>query len=167
MAVNLILWVQEVDISSGHHWLAHLMGELYDGSVKVSQLLLVPRHGPSVLVRAQHKGVVADGLDLQVIIPGGNPFELRPGGTAGHRLEELPCLAGRAHKKSLSVLVDEAFGHHWVLFALKVFQMGFGYQLIEIAQTGLISGQDNEMPGPALSLSFLIPLCRPTVDGIQ
>lgn len=77
-----------------------------------------------------------------------------PGGTASHRLEELPCLAGRAHKKSLSVLVDEAFGHHWVLFALKVFQMGFGYQLIEIAQTGLISGQDNEMPGRRFPFRF-------------
>ena len=88
MAVDLVLRVQEVDVAGGAHRLAQLLPQGHDGPVEVPQLLLCADHP-----LAEHEHIVAQGLDLQIVIPGGNALELLPVLVRRHRLE-LARLAG-------------------------------------------------------------------------
>ena len=58
---------------------------------------------------AEHEHVVAQGLDLQIIVPGGDALELLPVLAVHHRPEQLARLAGGADDQPLPVLVDEGF----------------------------------------------------------
>ena len=167
MAVDLVLRVQEVDVAGGHHGFAQFMGQLHDGAVEIPQLLPITCNGLAVLVGPEHIGVVAQRLNFQIVVPGGDALELRPGAVPHHCLEQLARLTGRAHQQPLPVLINEAFGHHRILLALEVLQMSLGDQLIEIAQAGLVAGQDDEMPGPAFALPGLVLSGDPAVDGPQ
>ena len=62
VAVDLVLRVQEVDVPGGAHRLAQLLPQTDNGAVEVPQLLLV-----GGLPLPDHEGVVAQGLDLQVL----------------------------------------------------------------------------------------------------
>ena len=96
---------------------------------------------------AQHEGVVAQRLNLQEIVPGGDALELRKVLALHHRLKQLSRLAGRADNESLPVLVDEALGHDGV--ALEVVQVRGRDELVEIAQAQLVLGQHDEVLGLA------------------
>ena len=89
MPVDLVLRVQEVDVPGGAHRLAHLLPQADDGAVEVPQLLLTFHDS-----LAEHEHIVAQGLDLQVVVPGGDAFELIPVLSVHHRLEQLSRLTG-------------------------------------------------------------------------
>ena len=89
MAVNLILRVQEVDVAGGTHGLAQLLPQPHHRAVEVPQLLFRAHHA-----LAEHEHIVADGLDLQKVVPGGDALELLPVLVRRHRLEQLARLAG-------------------------------------------------------------------------
>ena len=72
MAVDLVLRVQEMDVAGGAHRLVQRLAQGYDGAVEVLQLLLALHH-----TLAQHEGIVAQRLNLQEIVPGGNALKLR------------------------------------------------------------------------------------------
>ena len=125
VAVDLILRVQEVDVSGGAHRLAQLLPQPHHRAVEIPQLLLGADHA-----LAEHEHIVADGLDLQKVVPGGNTLEFLPVLVRRHRLKEFACLAGRANDKPLPVLVDHRLGHDGV--ALEVLQVGQGDELVEV-----------------------------------
>ena len=89
MPVDLILRVQEVDVPGGAHRLAHLLPQADDGAVEVPQLLLVLHDA-----LAEHEHIVAQRLDLQIVVPRGDALELLPVLAVHHRLEQFPCLTG-------------------------------------------------------------------------
>ena len=76
-----------MDVSRGTHGLVQLLAQGQDGAVEVPQLLLTVHHAP-----AEHESIVAQGLDLQEIIPGGNALQLIPLFSLGYGLIELPRL---------------------------------------------------------------------------
>ena len=89
VTVNFVLRVQEVDVAGGTHRLAQLLSQPHYGAVEVPQLLFRAHHA-----LAEHEHIVADGLDLQKVVPGGNALELLPVLVRCHRLEQLTRLAG-------------------------------------------------------------------------
>ena len=157
VAVHLVLRVQEVDVPGGAHRLAQLLPQPDHGPVEVTKLLLRLHHA-----LAEHEHVVADGLDLQVIVPGGDPLQLLPALALHHRLEQLAGLAGRADDESLPVFVDEGLGHDGV--PLEMLQIGQGDQLVQVAQPRLVLGQDDQMLGLPLGLAPLAELGHIAVD---
>ena len=59
-------------------------------------------------------------------------------------LEQLAGGTGAAHNQPLSVLVDEALGHDGE--PVEVLQVGQGDELVEVAQTGLVFRQQDDVP---------------------
>ncbi len=152
VTVNLLLGVQKVNVACGTHRPVQGLAQLHNGPVKVLQHLHIGHLGLPVFVWAEHKEVVAQGLDFQVIVPGGHPFQLLPLPLIGHRLVELTSLTGRAQNQSLPIFLDLAFQHERV--AAEVLQMGVRDQAVEIAQALLVFGQHNEMVGSGRPLAL-------------
>ena len=86
-----------------------------------------PGDGPAVFIRADHEAVVGQGLDLQVVIPGGDPQQLLPVLAPDDGLVELPGFAGRTQDEALPVPVDLALGHDGKAF--EIVQVGQGDEL--------------------------------------
>ena len=98
MAVDLILRLLKMHIAGGDDPLAQLLAKPDDGAIEVAQLLLTPGR-----TLAQHEAIVADGLDLEIIVEGRDALQLRPVLAVRHRPEQLARLAGRADDKPLAV----------------------------------------------------------------
>ena len=117
MAVDLILRLLKMHIAGGDDPLAQLLAEPDDGAIEVAQLLLAPGRA-----LAQHEAIVADGLDLEIIVEGRDALELLPILVIRDRTEQLARLAGRADDKSLAVRDQLALrddGH-----ALEILEVG-------------------------------------------
>ena len=140
MPVYLVLRVQEVNVPGGAHRLAQLLAQPDDGAVELPQLLLV-----SGLAVPEHEGVVAQGLDLQKVIKGGDALQLRPVPAVCHRLEQLSGLAGGAHDQPLPVLYQLVLGDQGEAF--QIFQVGHGDQLVEVFQSHLVFRDKNDVLG--------------------
>lgn len=97
---------------------------------------------------SEHKAVVADGLNLQIIIKTGDLTQLVPRAAVDHGAEKLARLAGAAQKQALAVLDQDAFGD--ARFFIKIFQMGLGDQLIQILKPRLVLHQNNLVIGTQL-----------------
>ena len=138
MAVDLVLRLLKMDVAGGADRLAQLLAQTDDGAVELPQVLL--RLDIAV---ADHELVVAQGLDLQIVVERGDAAQLRPVLMVGHRLEKLARLAGRTDDEALAV------GHQLRLgddrHALEVLQVGGGDQLVEVFQTQLILGENDDM----------------------
>ena len=104
MAVDLILRLLKMHIAGGDDPLAQLLAKPDDGAIEVAQLLLAPGR-----TLAQHEAIVADGLDLEIIVEGRDALELLPVLVIRDRTEQLACLAGRADDKPLAVRDQLAF----------------------------------------------------------
>ena len=160
VAIDLVLRVQEVDVSGGAHRLSQLLPQPDHSAVELPQLLLVPD-----LAVPEHEGVVAQGLDLQVVVEGGDPLQLRPVLVLDHRLEQLPCLAGRAHNQPLPVGDELVLGDDGI--ALEVLEVGGAHQLVEVFQAHLVFRQQDDVPGPPAGGSPLPQLGHGGVDGLE
>ncbi len=145
MAVNFVLRLHEVHVAGGADGLMQLSSQPHDGAVELPQLLLVPRFAAS-----QHEPVVAQGLDLQIVIKGRNTLQLVPILVLHHGAEQLAGLAGGADDKPLSVRRQLRFGNDGK--ALEVVQVGQRHQLIQVLQPQLILGQNDDVLGAAVAL---------------
>ena len=117
MAVDLVLRLLKMHIAGGDDPLAQLLAKPDDGAIEVAQLLLAPGR-----TLAQHEAIVADGLDLEIIVEGRDALELLPVLVVRDRTEQLARLAGRADDKSLAVRDQLALrddGH-----ALEILEVG-------------------------------------------
>ena len=157
MPEDLLLRVQKMDVAGGADRFPQLSAQLYNGAVQVPQPLLVGN-----LSFFQQEGIVADGLDLQKVIPGGDSAQLTPVLVVQHGPEQLSRRTGTTHNQPLPVGVDEAFGYDGI--AGKVLQVGQGDQLVEIAQTSLVFRQQNHVTRPLAALDRRAQLKHRTVD---
>ena len=98
MPEHLVLRLPEMHVSGGADGLPQLLPQADNDPVELPQVLLVP--GVAI---AEHKGVVAKGLDFQIVVEGSNAFQLCPVLVVLHRLKQFPCLAGRPHDDALPV----------------------------------------------------------------
>ena len=117
MAVDLILRLLKMHIAGSDDPLAQLLAKPDDGAIEVAQLLLAPSR-----TLTQHEAVIADGLDLEIIVEGRDALELLPVLVIRDRTEQLARLAGRADDKSLAVRDQLALrddGH-----ALEILEVG-------------------------------------------
>ena len=139
MSELLLLRVQEMHVAGGADRFVQLLGQLHDGAVQVPQALFV---SDGALI--QQEEVVADGLNFQEVVPGRNAPQLPPVLVVQNGLEQLAGSTGTAHDEPLSVLVDEALGHDGE--PVEVLQVGQGNEFIEVAQAGLVLGQQDDVP---------------------
>ena len=139
-------------IARGADGLAQLFTQAHDHLVPF--LDLVPALGDelALFVRAEHKAVVGQGLDLQVVVPGRNALELPPVLPPDDGLVQLPCFAGGAKDQALPVLVDLALGHDGEV-PVEVVQIRQRDELIEIPQADLVLRQHDKMLGHPLGLA--------------
>ena len=98
MAVDLILRLLKMHVAGGDDPLAQLLAEPDNGAVEVAQLLLAPDRA-----LAQHEAIIADGLDLEIIVERRDALELLPILVIRDRAEQLARLAGRADDKPFAV----------------------------------------------------------------
>ena len=149
-AVRLVLRLLEVNVAGGADGLSQLPAQADDGAVEFPQLLL----GPDVAV-AEHEQVVADGLDLQIVIEGGDALELGPVLVVLHRLEQLAGLAGRADDEPLPMGHQLGFGDDG--HPLEVLQVGGRDQLVQVLEAHFVLGQNDDVLGKAAGLAALGP----------
>ena len=142
MAVDLVLRIHEVDVAGGAHRLIEGLAQCQNGAVELPQLLLT-LYDPLT----EHVHIVADRLDLQIIVPRGDTHQLVPALAVHDGPEQLARLTGGADNKSLPVFVDETLGHDGK--TLEVLQMSQRDEFVEIAQTGLVLCQHDKVVGAA------------------
>ena len=118
--------------------LTQFVRETQDVAVPVAQLLFVLCHA-----LFDHKAVVADGLDLKIIVEGGEALELVPLRVTGQRAEYLARLARGAKDQPLAVADELAARHDRPLVV--IFQKALGDQLIKVPEPRLIFHQNDEM----------------------
>ena len=140
-AVHLILRIQEMHITGGHHRLVELLSQRNNPPVDIPDILLgldIPE-----LLRLDHERVVPHRLNLQIII------EIHQSGDLDIRLPvqerpvQLPRLAGAAQDQPFPVLFHEALGYPWHL--LKIGQMGLADQPIQVDAAQVIFRQNDGM----------------------
>ena len=123
--VHLVLRLPEMDVAGGADGFPQLLAEADDDTVEFPQVLLAP-----CLAVAEHEGVVAQGLNFQIVVKGRDALQLVPVLVIHHRLEQLAGLAGGADDQALPMGHQLAFGDGG--HPLEIFQVGSGDQLIEI-----------------------------------
>ena len=137
-----VFGVFKVHVAGGHHGLSQLLPNPDDGAVVFPQPLDVR------LPVSHHEHVVADGLDLQVVVVAGDLAQVLEGVPPDHGPKELPGLAGAAHKQPLPVLVQQALGGAGG--AVEVLQMPGGDEPVQVLQAGLVLHQQDHVVGPEL-----------------
>ena len=90
-AVYLVLWVQEVDVAGGADQLVKLHSQFHYLFIYINQILLGFNR---TLLVPEHKSVVSQRLDFQVIVEIHKPGNLRIRRPAKQGLVQFPGLAG-------------------------------------------------------------------------
>ena len=137
-----VLGVFEMDVAGGHHRLVQLLANAHNGAVVLPQALHV---GVAV---AHHEHVVAQGLDFQVVVVGGDFAQVVEGLPLHHGPEQLAGLAGAAHQQALPVLVQQALGGAGI--AVEVVEMSLGDEAVQVFQARVVLHQQNHVVGPQL-----------------
>ena len=138
-------------ITGSHYRLFKLLSQPYDPLVQLLKLFYGIDRG---LFIPQHKFVVSQRLDLQIIVEIHQPCDLFFGSRAHQRLIQLSRLTGRTQEQALPMLCKHALGNPGPLGI--IIQMGPGYQTIQIYPTNFIKSQDNSMISRKLFDSFRI-----------
>ena len=95
--VNFVLGVEKVHVAGCDHGLSELVAQLYNRAVEAPELFFVLCYA-----LLQHEAVVADGLNLEIVIKFRDALELGPALVIDNGLKELARLAGRADDESLA-----------------------------------------------------------------
>ena len=146
MPVHLVLRLPEMDVAGGADGFSQLLAEADDDTVEFPQVLLAP--GVAV---AEHESVVAQGLNFQIVVKRGDALQLVPILVVHHCLEQLTRLAGGADNQPLPVGDQLTFGNG--RHPLEVFQVGCRNQLVEVFQSHLVPGQNDDVLGEAVGLA--------------
>ena len=129
-AIRAIPRLHEVYVASGDHGLVQLLAQPHDFAVEIAQRFLI-------LGRAflQHKGVVADGLDFQIIVKARDAQKLRVPRAAHHRAEQFARLARAAHDQPFPVFFDQAARN--ARTAAVMVQVRLAHQAVEVGHARL------------------------------
>ena len=136
--VHGIFRLGEVHVAGGDHRLVQVLAQLDDRAVEVLDLLLAVH-----LALAHHVGVVAQGLDLQNVVVGGNFLQFLVGGAVHDGTIQLTGLAGTGEQQAVPVLVQQAAGHAG-LFE-EIIDVCFTDDLVQILQAHLVFDQNDEV----------------------
>ena len=131
--------IHKMHVARGHYRDIQFFAKFDNFPVQVPQFFL----GGSLSV-PQHEGVIADGLNLQVVVEGRNlldPFMVFP---VHHSPEQFTCLAGAAQDQALPVLLDHVPGH--MRHTLEIVQVADGYQPVQVHQAGPVLRQQDNVP---------------------
>ena len=161
MPVHLVLRLPEMDVTGGADGFPQLLAEADDDTVEFPQVLLA-----SCLAVAEHEGVVAQGLNFQIVVKGCNALQFVPILVIHHSLEQLAGFAGGADDQALPMGHQLAFwdGGH----PLEIFQVGCRNQLVEVFQAHLVPGQNNDVFGKTVGLAAQRPqLFHLLIDGLE
>ena len=157
-AIDGVVRVEEMHVARGYHRNAQLLAQPDNGAVQVAQALVV-RHLPL----PHQKGVVADGLNFQIIVEPGDLLQLVPRLTRQHRPEQLACLAGAAEDQPLPVLLNHHPRH--MRTAAEIIQMPDGYQPVQVFHAFLRLYQQNDME--ALADGAALQLVVQVLQGVK
>ena len=127
-------------IAGRHDHLVKLFSEFYDLAVDLLQIFDGLHIG---LIASQHKGIVSDRLDLQIIIEIDQSCNFLIGSVIQHSLIQFARLTGRTKQQSLSV--THKFALRDQRSSVIVFQMRAGHQTIQIDATQVIGRQQDCM----------------------
>ena len=143
MAVLLVLRLLKMHVAGGADGLAQLLAQADDGAVVVLQFLVVLR-----LALADQEAVVAQRLDLEIVVERRDALELVPVLMVAHGLEQLPRLAGGADDQPFAVRDQLAFGDGGI--ALEIFEIRRGNELIEVFESRFVPRDQNDVLGIAV-----------------
>ena len=132
-------------ITGSHHRLVKLFSQLYDPPVILLKILLCI--GRTVLI-SQHKCIVADGLDLQIIIKFYNTGDILVGSAPHQCPKQFSCLTGRAEKQSFPVFHIQALGYPRPSGI--IVKMRLGDQPVQIDPPCIVLSQNDGMVGRQL-----------------
>ena len=93
-------------VTRSHDRLVQILAQLYDGAVEV-----LDRLNRIHLPVAEHKFIVAEGLDLEIIVIIGDAQQLLIRLARHDRPVKLTRFTGRGKQQSLAVLVQQAARH--------------------------------------------------------
>ena len=139
--VDLILRIQEMDITGCHHRLVELFSKCYDSAVKVHDILFTVYCRN--LGRINHKMIIAKRLDLQIVIKVHDPGNLLLCLAIQKRPVQLAGLTGTAKDKTLPVFQKKALWHPGM--SVKILKMGSRNQPVQIFPPDIILCQDDRM----------------------
>ena len=124
---NLVLWVQEVNVSGGDHRLAQFLAQPDDLPVVLPEVFI--GFGSPFFV-CQHEAVVRQRLDLQEVKKERNALQLVVAFPVENGLKQLARFAGRADDQPLPQFKNVGLGHPG--HPLEVFQIGIGDKVVEL-----------------------------------
>ena len=134
-AAGGVLRVLEVHVARRDDRLVQPLAEPHDRAVVLLELRDV------ALAVAHHEHVVAERLDLEVIVVSGDLHQLFKRLVPRHRPEQLARLAGRAEDQALTVLVEHAFRRAGAL--IEVIEVSVGNQLVQVLQADEVLHEDD------------------------
>ena len=120
--------------------LAELFAQVQDRSVIVLQYAHIP-YGAVV----DEETVVADRLDLEVVVKGSDLFQFLLARTFHDRAVQLAHTAGGADEDALAVLDQQALGDDRV--AVEILEVGLGHHLVEVLQSLAVLHKQDHMVG--------------------
>ena len=118
-------------IAGRHNGLAELFAELDHLAVEVAQSLVIAH-----LALGNEKAVVADRLDLEIVVKVCNILNILLRASVEDRTEKLARLAGGTDDQSLAVLLQKCLGDTRI--ALVVFQIAVRDQAVQVFQSRLV-----------------------------
>ena len=163
MTENLVLGVQEVNVSGGDHRLAQFLAQPDDFPVVLPEVFV--GFGLVFLV-CQHKAVICQGLDFQKIVKRRNALQLVVAFPVEDGLEQLARFTGGADDQTLPQLKNVGLGHP--RDPAEILQIGVGDQMVQVAQTDLILGKNDDVPRlPVSDPAAGTQMGHGGVDGLQ
>ena len=139
-AEDRVLRLHKVDVAGRDDRFVQVFADPDNRLVELHQLGAALR-----LPRFQHKFVVADRLDLEVVVKAGDFTQLLERLAVDDRPEELPRLAGGTDQQPFPVLHDLALGGAGA--AVEVFDVGAGNQFIEVFEPDAVFDQQDLVVG--------------------
>ena len=163
MTENLVLGVQEVNVSGGDHRLAQFLAQPDDLPVVLPEVFI---GFGFVFFVCQHEAVVRQRLDFQKVVKGRNAFQLVVAFPVENGLKQLARFAGRTDDQPLPQLKNVGLGHPG--HPAEVLQIGIGNQVVQVAQTDLVLGKNNDVPClPISDAAAGTQMGHGRVDGLQ
>ena len=137
-AVDGVVRIHEMDIAGGHNRNPQLVAQAHDLAVQIPERILIGH-----LSFTDQEGIVADGLDFEVIVEGSHFLQLVPGILPEHSAEQFSGFTGTAQNQPLAVFLNNLAGH--MRTAPEIVQVRDGNQSVEIDQARLILCEKNDV----------------------
>ena len=137
-AVDGILRLGKMHVAGGDDRFVQVLAQPDDGAVEVLDDLLALH-----LAVPHHILVVAQGLDLQHVVVGGDFLQFLVGAPLHNGTVKLARLTGAGQDQAVAVLVQQAAGHTGLLE--EVVDVGLAHDLVQVLQAHLVLDQNDEV----------------------